>query len=411
LGLGAWGGCRLLRTELDPKRFAASLRLDHNSLYEEGAVEASRAGKHLKALELYMLAKSPYKRVIPTLVKSKQMAFAGYYLGKALADPAALTAAARKGLSDMLLCCYVEQLCHADTGEQQLPDEEGEQHPHPHPHPHRPPHGGSDEDPAGVGAAAAAGGGLWPVGEFDPAPDLPVAGEEKGLADFLRRTGQFGGAAAGMFAPIIGRALGPTPAGSRRGSRAGSRANSRPPSPGALAEPCESAEQLYLVLVKFIGDNWDYNVAHALALLLSYGLFELYLHVAIARQQVEPSLDQAIAEGAVGLRGPARQLLHSRGYGELLCTYAGGAFLHCMPPAVQVRYLTEQPSVGLCLRVARPLIADLDVGSLEALARFLDPARPGVWATIAGQRPTSRVKTTTPDRKRCVGRVVVWLRR
>ncbi len=46
--------------QVDPKRFAASLRLDHNSLYEEGALEATRNGNHLRALELYMLAKSPY---------------------------------------------------------------------------------------------------------------------------------------------------------------------------------------------------------------------------------------------------------------------------------------------------------------------------------------------------------------
>jgi hypothetical protein len=76
-------------------RISLSLTVLPSELHlPEGALEANNQGNHLKALELYMLAMSPYNRVIPTLVKNQQMKFAAFYLSNALNDPAALTATA-----------------------------------------------------------------------------------------------------------------------------------------------------------------------------------------------------------------------------------------------------------------------------------------------------------------------------
>ena len=62
----------------------------------------------------------------------------------------------------------------------------------------------------------------------------------------------------------------------------------------------QTPSELYESFVKFIADNWDYNVESALLVLLSYGMLDLYLHVASARQLVDEALDQAVVHGCAG---------------------------------------------------------------------------------------------------------------
>lgn len=344
---------QLLERKRDPEPLGASLRLDLKSLYEEGALEATKQNNHLRALELYMLAKSPYHRVIPSLVKNQQMKYAAFYLSKALSDPAALTATARKGLSDLLLCCYVEQLCHA--GEEG--DGTGNRG-----------SGGDGLGGAGTGATAAATGGSGSDGDGHDAQ----------------------------------RAAAKSAAVGRRVRSISDRSTDRLLEESSSPETfCSTTADLYRTFVKFVADNWDYNVDSALQLLTDYGMLDLFFHVAVARQRVEKSLEQIVHSGCPGLSKPTQELLYTKGYAHIVCNFQDGIVLKCMAPDDQVRFLTGLDDIGLCLHLAKPLLPDLVESSLEELARFFDPAKPDIASLISGNRHRTRsiehARSNTPE--------------
>ena len=346
---------QLLERKRDPEPLGASLRLDLKSLYEEGALEATRQNNHLRALELYMLAKSPYHRVIPSLVKNQQMKYAAFYLSKALSDPAALTATARKGLSDLLLCCYVEQLCHTPEGSS------------------------SSSSPPGSSVGSENGGS----GSRTPADG--DGGGSGGLSMDAQRAAAKAAAAAHVRVRSIS-----------------DRSNDRLLEENSNPETfCSTAADLHRRFVKFVADNWDYNVDSALQLLLDYGMLDLFFHVAVARQRVETSLEQIVLSGCPGLPRTAQELLYTKGYAYMVCNFQDGIVLKCMEPDDQVRFLTGLDDVGLCLHLVRPLLPDLSEASLEEAARFFDPAKPDIWSLISGNRNRTRSigtpRSNTPE--------------
>eukprot|EP00039_Didymoeca_costata_P003827 m.69931 g.69931 ORF g.69931 m.69931 type:complete len:1528 (+) comp12093_c0_seq7:85-4668(+) len=275
----------LVQQGRDAEPLGASLRLDLKTLYEQGAMEASKLGDHFRALELYMLAQSPHQRVIPVFVKHRRMDYVAYYLEKALRDPAAFTGTIRRGLSQLLLFSYLQQLCTVSQ------DADG---------------------------------------------SIVDANDEK--------------------------------------------------------DRMLSTDEIYKAFVKLIADNWDYHVESALLVLLNYGMLNLYMDVATARQLEDRALKRAVELGTLGLPSRAKQLLLNKGHSNLVASCHSGILLRNMSAEEQLQFITaDAVGLGLGVKQARDILHDLDERSLVSLATYFDPARPLVWSLI--QRQRNRVKS------------------
>ncbi|XP_068758844.1 uncharacterized protein [Montipora capricornis] len=142
---------------------------------------------------------------------------------------------------------------------------------------------------------------------------------------------------------------------------------------------------------QFLNDNFDYDEVTALEQLAAYGMKNFMFDVAKARGMMEQTLEILAQKGQFHLSTELQTKLASRGFTEIVSTFANGAFIQSMDPNEAVAFLLSKPETILSqVKFLLSHLTSLNEESLVHIAHVLDPSRPSFRSLANKTRPVRK---------------------